>query len=91
MIEWEFFSKITGIFSRKKRTEDLLKDLPPSPSPLPVTSVTAETATAENVKARMDLVLTQMDSLRVQYETMNERVSNIEKMLKELYDMAKSS
>ncbi len=85
------FSKITGIFQRRKRTEDLLKDLPPSPSPLLAASVTAETATAENVKARMDLVLTQMDSLRVQYETMNERISNIEKMLKELYDMAKSS
>lgn len=86
------FSRLGGIFRRKKADEDLLKDLPttgpvsPPPSFLP----TAESASIENVKARMDLVLTQMDSLRVQLDTLNGRVANIEKMIRELYDMAKS-
>lgn len=84
------FSKLTGIFKRKKK-DDILKDLPPLPPLTTKTDITSESATVGNVKARMDLVLTQMDSLRVQYETMSERLANIEKMIKELYEMAKSS
>ena len=89
---FSIFSKIGGLFRRKKKIdEDILKNLPPSPTAgMPVSPITSEGAATENVKARMDLVLTQMDSLRVQYETLNSRVANIEKMLKELYDMAKS-
>jgi hypothetical protein len=80
------FSKIKGIFRRKK--EEPLPELEKLKLPKP--EITTETATIENVKAKMDLVLTQLDSLRTQYEAMNERVITIEKMLKELYTMAKS-
>ena len=83
------FSKLAGVFRRKKK-EDLLTPLPPLP-PSPTREFSAESVTTENVKARMDLVLTQMDSLRVQYETLNEKITSIEKMLKELYALAKSS
>lgn len=78
-----------GIFSRIFRR----KKPEPVPEPtaeIPPKEITAEMATAENVKARMDLVLAQMDSLRMQYEAMNERIVAIERMIKELYDMAKS-
>lgn len=86
------FSGLGRIFRRKKpdsmefreETATLpMGSLPPLP--------TAESTNVENVKARMDLVLTQMDSLRVQLETLNNRVVNIERMIRELYDMAKSS
>lgn len=57
---------------------------------LPKTGITAESATIENVKVKMDLVLTQLDSLRAQYEAISERVITMERMLRELYAMAKS-
>ena len=83
------FSKIWGIFRRTK-TEDNVPAVPETPqAQMPAREITAESATTENVKARMDLVLTQMDSLRVQYQAISERVANIERMVKELYDMAK--
>ncbi len=86
----------TGIFKKKKSVDEILKEVPKGLPSVPSTEgnnfgTTSESATTANVKARMDLVLTQMDSLRVQYESVNERLINIEKMLKELYDMAKSS
>lgn len=89
------FSRIAGLFRRKKKPldDDILKNLPRPPAAaagMP-RSITGEAVAAENVRARMDLVLTQMDSLRVQYETLNERLASVEKMIKELYDMAKSS
>ncbi len=45
---------------------------------------------SENTKAKMDLVLTQIDSLKIEYETINQRIQNIERMVRELYAMAKS-
>lgn len=80
------FSRFKGIFRRKK--EEPLPEIEKLPILKP--EVTAETATIENVKAKMDLVLTQLDSLRAQYEAINERIITIERMLKELYSMAKS-
>lgn len=79
--------RIKGIFRRKK--EEPLPPLPPVEMPRP--EFTTETATIDNVKAKMDLVMTQLDSLRTQYEAINQRIIVMERMLKELYDMAKSS
>lgn len=47
-------------------------------------------ANAENVKAKMDLVLTQIQSLNVRQETLNERLNRIEKMIEEIYRIAKA-
>lgn len=47
-------------------------------------------ANVENVKAKMDLVLTQIQSLNVRYETLNERLDRIEKMIAEIYRIAKA-
>ncbi len=81
------FSRLKGLLRRKKE----FPDLPAGPMPMPRTDITTESTTVENVKAKMDLVLTQLDSLRTQYQAMNERVMTTERMVKELYDMAKSS
>lgn len=62
--------------------------LPPVEPPKPPT--TAEATTMENVKAKMDLILTQIDSLRVQNETLNERIKNIEKAVAEILRIAKA-
>jgi hypothetical protein len=44
----------------------------------------------ENLKAKVDLMLTQVDSLKLEYEAINQRIQNIERMVREIYTMAKS-
>lgn len=76
-----FLEKITGIGKKREEVE------------LPETQkveITAETATIENVRAKIDLLLTQLESLRIQQQALNERIIQIEKMIQELYRMAKS-
>ena len=83
-----------GIFSvffgRKKRkvVEPIL--VPPHHFPPEISKISSESTMMENVKSKMDLVLTQLDSIRTDYQIMNERVSKIEKILKEIYELAKS-
>lgn len=75
------------IFSRKKEPS-MISNLPKLETPKPVT---AETASTENVKAKMDLLMTQIESLNVKYETLNQRLANIERMVQEIYVIAKRS
>lgn len=79
------FSGIGKLFRRKKEPLQPVESFS-----LSAPAVTSEAITTENVKVKMDLVLAQVDSLRIQYESINERVKQIEKMVKELLDMAKS-
>ena len=44
----------------------------------------------DNTNARVDLMAAQMDSLKIEYEAINQRIANIERMVKEIYAMAKS-
>ncbi len=57
---------------------------------LPTRELTPETVTSDNMKAKMDLVLAQIDSLKTQFEALNQRTQTIEAMVRELYNMAKS-
>jgi hypothetical protein len=80
-------NRIIGIFGKRE------EKLPEPEIPLtetPKFDITPEIATIENVRTKMDLVLTQLDSLRVQYQVLNEKVTNMERILQELYKMAKS-
>lgn len=77
------FSKIKEKFGRKKE----------EPVEIPEISEEAprlEPASLENMKAKMDLILTQMESLRIQNETLNERLKIIEKLLIEIRKLATS-
>ena len=77
------FESLKNIFGRKK-------ELPAAPlvSQMPK-PITAEATTTENVKAKMDLLLTQLESLNVRYETLNQRLANVERMIQEIYVIAK--
>ncbi len=77
------------MFGLPRKKKDKEPEKPPIYTPLPG-QVTQETTTIENVKSKMDLVLSRLDSLRTEHETLNERVGNMERMLKEIYAMAKS-
>ena len=80
------FSRIKERFSRNKYNE--MPDLDELTKPLPDRSAEAgdiqnqqEKSHLENVKAKLDLVLTELDNLKIQNQTMNERLKNIEKTL----------
>ncbi|MEM5794076.1 MAG: hypothetical protein QXS48_02525 [Candidatus Aenigmatarchaeota archaeon] len=80
-----------GIFSflRRKKEPSIptelpeLPPLPPSPS-LPKPEASVESSSIENLRVKIDLVLTHIDSLKTQYETLNERIKNIEQMVQEI-------
>lgn len=76
-------SRLKGIFRRRK--EEPL----PEPTVIPKTEITAESVATENVKAKMDLVLTQLESLSIKYDTLSERIDRMEKTINEIYTIAK--
>lgn len=110
------FSKITGIFRRKKKeplSDDLGEDLgppvplksedkplpppgeplrrepltppPPAFEPLPSTKTPeTESIDVSNIKAKLDLLLTQIENVKIQNKNVEERLKSIEKMLAEM-------
>lgn len=76
-----------GILSKFKRKKE---ELPPLPQELVKPEVESEAPGVGNIRAKMELVLTHLDSLRTQYDVLNERIKNIEKMVRELHAMAKT-
>lgn len=79
-------SRLKGIFMIKKK--ESLPEIKPIEFPKPVTT---ESAASDNLKAKIELMLTQMESLNVKYDTLNGRMDRIEKTLNEIYAMAKGS
>lgn len=76
------------IFGRIKKKETL----PETKEGFPVAQSipTPSDVTADNLKAKVDLMLSQVDGLKIEYEALNQRIQNIERMVKEIYQMAKS-
>jgi len=60
------------------------------PSSYPTTAPQAQFATQENMKAKMDLIMAQIESVRLQSEAMNERLAQTERMVKQLLEIAKA-
>ena len=81
------FSGLFGIFKKRtpampiESTEDM---------PLSALEVNQEETTIDNIKAKMDLMATNFDTLKTQYEILNQKISAIERMVKEMYEMSKS-
>ena len=74
-----------SIFKRKKKKElPPLEELPKIPEVPTTPEKKLEESSVENLKVKMDLVLTHLDSLKTQYETLNEKIKNIEKMIEEI-------
>lgn len=78
-------------FKRKQKEKEIpLPEKPigePIPEPKPITT---ETTSGENIKPQIDLILARIDGLKLQYDALNERLNSIEKMIKEIYQLAKS-
>lgn len=78
-----------SIFKKKKEVKtETVEPFPPL-SPLPKPEINIETTGIENVRAKMDLMMTQLDNLNIRMETLNQRVDRIDRMLQEIYMIAK--
>ena len=81
---------LLGIFKRKKK--DAL--LEPSPQEIALQAkpnISREVSSEENLKAKMDLVATHLESIKVQQAMLNERLERMDKVLQEIYVIAKRS
>jgi len=84
-----------SFFKKKKEMEIPKEEKLPEPSkpefqPLVETSPAKEKEDVSNLKAKTDLLLTKIESLETRQESLLEKVKNIERMLNEIYEMAKS-
>ena len=52
-------------------------------------SMTQESTGTENVRAKLDLVLTQMESMNIRMETLSQRLERLERMVQEVWTIAK--
>ena len=50
-----------------------------------------ETPEMSNVRAKMDLVMTQLESMTIKYQNLIEKIDRIERMVQEIYTIAKKS
>ncbi|MBI2546835.1 MAG: hypothetical protein HYW23_00100 [Candidatus Aenigmarchaeota archaeon] len=97
---WSIIGKIITfpfrlIFREKKQEppmeETSQADTTNTPSPGATSPVVAPNQSDNtDLETRIDLMLSQFDNIKLEYEAMNQRVQNIERMVKELYTMAKS-
>ena len=61
-----------------------LEPLPPPPGLQTRISPERESIDVSNIKAKLDLLLTQMESVKIQNKNVEERLKSIEKMLAEM-------
>lgn len=84
------FKLIFGGRKKKSTTEEPLNYPTPYTPSANQPSAYPTDVSSENLKAKVDLMLTQIDSLKIEYEAINQRIQNIERMVREIYAMAKS-
>ncbi len=46
---------------------------------------------ADNIKAKLDLMTMQMDGMKIQYESLNQRLIQIENMVRSIYESTRPS
>ena len=80
-------TKPTGPLTPERELSTLREPLPsrePFPPIEPVPRSSEERAEITNVRAKLDLLLTEMDSIKTQNQMINERLKAIEKVLGEM-------
>ena len=75
-------------FGKKKEEKLLLEPIPSEPPRM--TPPPAAPTDTESIRAKMDVLSTQIDSLKAQTSAIAERLDNIERMVREIYQIAKS-
>ena len=83
------FRMLFGSTKKKKEEDGQTSDAEISANQSPINPM-QDSMQPDNIKGKVDLMLAQMDSLKLEYETINQRIQNIERMVRELYAMSKS-
>jgi hypothetical protein len=82
---------IKNPFKKEKKEVDIpLPSQQPPPAEVKEESIKVEPAPETKIK-EIDVLNAKIDALKFQYEALNEKINNIEKMVREIYEMAKSS
>jgi hypothetical protein len=79
-------------FKRKKKTDPKAggsQVMPPPGAGMPPGATYQRSAASGAVRAEMDLILSQMETLRIQYEAINTRLQNIERLVTEIRSFCK--
>jgi hypothetical protein len=76
--------KIRNPFRKEKKEEPVF---PPIQQLQQVKNV--EALNQEKQKPEMEILMAKIDALKLQYELLAEKISSIEKMIREIYQMAK--
>jgi len=77
-------------FGKKKVVPKDLEPLPLPPKGMGM-EIAHDTPEMSNLRAKIDLIMTQMESMAVKYQTLNEKIDRIERMVQEIYAMAKKA
>jgi len=87
--------KIRNPFKREIDKNSIGSNIPLN---IPKPEMSKEQATTSQPKEReesrateIEIIIAKIDALKFQYEVLNEKINNIEKMVKEIYEMARSS
>jgi len=87
--------RIKNPFKRESDKTSIVSNIPLNiPRPEMTTEQPAISQPKEREESRateIEILIAKIDALKFQYEVLNEKISNIEKMVKEIYEMAKSS
>ncbi len=75
------------IFGKRKESSELPPEAPQYTQSR--TSMPGD-AVMDNMRAKMDMMMAQMDSLKLEYEALDQRIQNMERMIREIYMIAKS-
>lgn len=82
-----------GLFSRFKKKKENLDNpkFPPDyrPQQRMPNAPAVPLSAASNIKAEMDLVLSHMENLKIQYEAINAKLQNIERTVAEIRSFCK--
>jgi len=73
-----------------KKEENVNLNIPTTPLPSAEQKV-SQPKELEDRKVDFEVLVAKIDVLKFQYEALNETVSNIERMVKEIYEIAKST
>ena len=73
-----------------KKEENVNLNIPTTPLPSAEQKV-SQPKELEDRKVDFEVLVAKIDALKFQYEALNEKVSNIERMVKEIYEIAKST
>ncbi|MCS7094106.1 MAG: hypothetical protein RMJ18_02910 [Candidatus Aenigmarchaeota archaeon] len=83
------------VFKRKEKLEEVqAREVPTLPPPVenipPPPPVMKEEPKDRGEVEKIDLVIDKINNLKLDYEILKEKVEKIEKMVEEIYNMAKS-